>query len=54
MTKVSQKNENTQNEGFSMNMHEGFKVTLLVKLSLNTKIREAIIAIEMIIMKYHH
>lgn len=53
MPKVSQKNENTQ-KGFNMNKNEGFKVTLLVKLSLNTKIREAIIVKGMIIMKYQH
>lgn len=54
MPKVLQKSENTQNEGFNVNMNEGVKVTLLVKLSLNTKIREAIIVIGMIMMKYQH
>lgn len=54
MPKALQKSKNTQNEGFNVNMNEGIKVTLLVELSLNTKIREAVIVIGMIMMKYQH
>lgn len=54
MPKVSQENGNAQKKSFKMNTNKGFKVPLLVKLMLSTKIRGAIIVIVMIIMKYQH